>query len=148
MRAVVLLALCAAPAAAQEAPAFDPAPMVACLEAEGGRDCAGRAARACMEGEGGQTTLGMNQCLAAERDLWDARLNDAYRLGMDRVTPVRAEALREMQRRWIAFRDAACNYEAARYDGGSLAGTVRLQCQMELTADQALRLDASLAEGG
>lgn len=148
MRTVVLLALCAAPAAAQEAPSFDPAPMVACLEAEGGRDCAGRAARACMEGEGGQTTLGMNQCFAAERDLWDARLNDAYRSGMDRFTPVGAEALREMQRKWIAFRDAACDFEAVRYDGGTLAGTVRLQCQMELTADQALRLDASLAEGG
>ena len=148
MRAVVLLALCAAPAAGQEAPAFDPAPTVACLEAEGGRDCAGRAARACMEGEGGQTTLGMNQCLASERDLWDARLNDAYRSGMDRIPPVRAEALREMQRKWIAFRDATCNYEAVRHDGGSLAGTVRLQCQMELTADQALRLDASLAEVG
>lgn len=148
MRMAVILAFCAAPALAQEAAIFDPVPVDACLQAGGGGDCAGEAARACMEGEGGQTTLGMNQCLLAERDLWDARLNDAYRSGMDRITPVRADALREMQRKWIGFRDAACDYEAARYDGGSLAGTVRLQCQMELTAEQALRLEASLAEGG
>ncbi|WP_265499443.1 lysozyme inhibitor LprI family protein [Paracoccus beibuensis] len=146
MRPLLVLALSAAPAFAQGG--FDPAPVSDCLAAEGGRDCIGLAARACMEGEGSQTTLGMNQCYADERDLWDGRLNDAFGSAMQTLPPVRAEALREMQRAWIGYRDAACAYDAARYDGGSLAGTVRLQCQMQLTAEQALRLQASLAEDG
>lgn len=148
MRVLIVLALSAAPAFAQDGPKFDPAPVTDCLAADGGHDCIGVAAISCMEGEGGQTTLGMNTCLAAERDFWDGRLNDAYRSGMANTTPDRADALRQMQRAWIGFRDAACDYDAGRYEGGSLAGTVLVQCQMELTATQAMRLEASLGEGG
>ena len=45
-----------------------------------------------------------------------------------------------MQRSWIAFRDAACSYEASRWGGGSGAGPAATGCVMQLTARQALRL--------
>ncbi|NHF72061.1 lysozyme inhibitor LprI family protein [Paracoccus xiamenensis] len=156
MRALALLLLVAAPAAAQDF-SYDPALLTNCLQANADKPdrCIGTAARACMEGEGGSTTVGTVSCLAGENAQWDSILNQAYeavladaeqgdaemkKLGSaaDPQTP----ALREMQRAWIAFRDAACVYEASRWGGGSGAGPAATACAMELTARQALRLKA------
>ena len=161
MRAALILALLAAPAAAQEAPPFDPAPLLACLEGGGtADDCAGLAANACMEGEGGSSTVGMGFCLGAERDWWDGRLNDSYRQAMTRAQEADAElkelgsaaapqapALRDMQRAWIAFRDAACTHEATRWGGGTGAGPAAAQCALTLTARQAMHLDGLTRDG-
>lgn len=159
MRAALILLLLAAPVAAREPPAFDPAPLLACVEG-GGDDCAGLAANACMEGEGGSSTVGMGFCLGAERDWWDARLNDRYQQVMTRAKAADAEleglgsaaapqapALRDMQRAWIAYRDAACTYEATRWGGGTGAGPAAAQCALSLTARQATYLDGYLREG-
>lgn len=166
MRAVVLALLLAGPAAAQDAgqdgpPPFDAGPLMACLEGDAPADsCIGLAATACMEGPDGQTTVGMGFCLGAERDFWDDRLNTAYGEVMGRAEATDAEmadlgsaaapqapALREMQRRWIAYRDAACEYEAVRWGGGTGAGPASAQCALTLTARQALWLDDYLVEG-
>lgn len=159
MRALLALALMAAPAWAQDPPPFDPAPVLACLE-DDGQDCAGLAAAACMEGPGGSSTYGMSYCLGQELDFWDARLNEAYgRVGeqadaadaeQDRLgyqAPQQRPALRDMQRAWIAFRDASCSYEASRWGGGTGAGPAYAQCALSLTARQAMLLDGYLREG-
>ena len=113
-----------------------------------------------MEGEGGSSTVGMGFCLGAERDWWDDRLNTAYGEVMTRAEagdaeldsldaagPRQAGALRDMQRAWIAFRDAACEYEATRWGGGTGAGPAAAQCALTLTARQANQLDGYLREG-
>ncbi|TJZ93887.1 DUF1311 domain-containing protein [Paracoccus gahaiensis] len=162
MRAVALALLLAGPAAAQDGPPpFDAGPLTACLEGDAPADsCIGLAATACMEGADGQTTVGMGFCLGAERDLWDDRLNTAYGALMERAQATDAEmtglgssaapqapALREMQRDWIAYRDAACEYEAVRWGGGTGAGPAAAQCALTLTARQALWLGGYLVEG-
>ncbi len=92
MRILFALALLANPAMAQDAPAFDPAPVLACLDSDAAPDsCAGLAANACMEGEGGSSTVGMGFCLGAERDWWDDRLNTAYGEVMTRAEAGDAE---------------------------------------------------------
>jgi len=161
MRALLVLLL-ASPAAAQDGPLpFDPAPVTACLASDVDPDsCAGRAAALCMEAPGGATTVGMGYCLDQERDFWDKRLNTTYGAVMDQAraadaeaaeaglsAPEQAAALREMQRRWIAFRDAACTFEAARWTGGTGAGPAATQCMLTLTARQAVWLDGYLHEG-
>lgn len=147
----VLLALAAVLVAAQD---LDPAAAEACLAAgraamrEGGMadaSCVGQAAQAC---EGAQpTTLSMNACRAAEAAWWDDRLNRTYgdlRGLLETRGADRAGGLREMQRAWIAWRDAACAYEAGQFAGGSLAGTVLAGCRMQRTAQQALWLAGEL----
>lgn len=158
MRGAVLLAMLAAPAWAQDSPVFDPAPILACLP-DGGEDCIGLASSACMETGGGSTTVGMGFCLDAERRFWDDRLNGSYRQVMAQakaadadpaepgLVPRQVPALRDMQRHWIAYRDAACAYEATRWGGGTGAGPAATACAMQLTARQALRLDGYLREG-
>ena len=45
-----------------------------------------------------------------------------------------------MQRAWIAFRDARCNWEAALWQGGTGAGPAQLSCLMVETGRQTMAL--------
>ena len=151
MRAVLaVLMLCPVPVAAQVL-VFDIAPVEACIRAGGGESCAGQAAAACMEATpGGQTTVGMGGCLDRERAQWDGWLNTVYQQHHATLAARRAEvlshardeaeALRDMQRAWIAFRDAKCAYEAAQWGGGTGAGPAAINCHLHETARQMLYL--------
>ena len=117
-------------------------------------DCVGRAARLCMNSPGGDTTIGMIDCLQGELHYWDKRLNTAYAKRMadakkqdaelrklKSAAPSLEEALRKMQRGWIAYRDAACLYEQTQWQGGTGGGPATAACQMNETARQTLRLE-------
>lgn len=123
--------------------------------------CVGASAEHCMETtDGGWSTYGMGQCLDQERAYWDARLNAAYKevrskrqatdaemkeLGSS--APNQGEALLAMQRAWITFRDASCDYERSLWGGGTGGGPATVSCLMSMTAQQALSLEADgLAE--
>ena len=141
---------------------FSPDSTEICLDglgdAEKPGDCIGASATACMEAtEGGWSTVGTGACLEAERAYWDQRLNVAYRALMEKRRADDAElvdlgypsaslavTLRDMQRAWIGFRDAACAYERAQWTGGSGAGPATLSCLMYRTGEQALYLETNL----
>jgi len=125
------------------------------------RACIGLAAEACMAAtEGGWSTIGMVGCVSAEHDWWDADLNTTYRDLRARERqgdadwpqtpgilprPSGADALRDMQRAWIAWRDATCLYEELDWWGGTGAALIGASCRLQLTAEQALRLRGYLA---
>jgi len=156
------LLLLSGPATAQEM-AFDLAPTADCLANSRFEDrivCAGRAAETCMEANPlGTSTQGMSFCLDQEWRWWDSALNIAYGrlMPMERSADAanaaaggyaasRADGLRAMQRAWIGWRDAHCAYEALQWDGGTGAGPVATACLLEMTARQALALQARLEE--
>ncbi|UWP97434.1 DUF1311 domain-containing protein [Aliiroseovarius crassostreae] len=134
-----------------------------CLAEKGGEgeahQCFGASANACMEStEYGWSTASMVQCLDAEAHDWDRRLNAAYGLLMKQSkivdaemaelgssVPSQAEALRAMQRAWIPFRDASCEYERSTWGGGTGGGPASLSCYLDLTARQAWSLEQNLA---
>jgi uncharacterized protein YecT (DUF1311 family) len=65
--------------------------------------------------------------------------------------PEHAQALRDMQRAWIGFRDATCAFERAYWGGGTGGGgtgggLAQVSCLMQMTGEQALYLKASGAE--
>ena len=158
--------LLAAPMALAQGPAFDGAPIDACLAEQSGdggqpHSCIGTAATACIAGPDGGTTVGMSICLTGEYEHWDGLLNSAYAEAMQKAeatdadmkkigSSVEAQAplLKEMQRKWIAFRDAACNWERSKWGGGTGGGPASVDCAMTLTAEQYLRIAPSLREGG
>ncbi|WGH77631.1 lysozyme inhibitor LprI family protein [Jannaschia ovalis] len=162
IRALLLAALAAGPAAAQDV-IFAPAATEACLAATAPRDradCIGLSAGACVaDTPGGETTVGMGACLYSELQYWDDRLNAAY--GTLRAAhaatdaemrsaggnpPSMADALRDMQRAWIPYRDAACAYARSQWGGGTGGGPASADCLMRLTGEQALRLERELEE--
>jgi uncharacterized protein YecT (DUF1311 family) len=133
---------------------FDMSATDSCLAAaegqQSGQSCVGASANACMEAtQGGSSTVGMGACLAAERDAWDARLNEVYQASMaaHRASDAEykpalseAESLRDAQRAWIPFRDANCLYEISHWGGGTGAGPAGTACTMRMTAGRALEL--------
>lgn len=159
-KSLAVLGLSLAPLAAQDL-TFDPAPLDACLadisDGVQSSDCIGRASSACMEQPMGETTPGMGFCLNAEYEIWDAKLNEAYQSlraqyqeqDADRFegAPSLADALRDMQRGWIGYRDARCEFEAAQWAGGTGASPAYLGCIMQVTADQTVYLWSVLHDG-
>ncbi len=103
---------------------------------------------------GGETTVGMSSCLDQEVKQWDGWLNAAYGTLLSKAQASDAESakwgtsapkitpvLREMQRKWIAFRDTTCDFEMSQWGGGSGTGPAGLNCLLRLTADQAIYLE-------
>ena len=119
------------------------------------RACIGRSANACIDATpDGSTTVGMGYCIDREREYWDTRLNRAYKAIRNKAraldgemkeigssAPALAPALRDMQRAWIGFRDATCDFEMAQWGGGTGGGPALLGCLMRLTAEQSLYLE-------
>lgn len=134
----------------------------ACLDARQGGDrlgCVGVAASLCQYEGGGSSTAGVAMCLNAEAEVWDKRLNKAYSDLIAKVASSDEELkgllasfiegeplLRQMQRNWIAFRDAACEFERSTWGGGTGAGPASTACVMQLTAEQYFRLQDHLGE--
>ena len=90
----------------------------------------------------------MSGCLDRELQYWDAKLNENYASALRRARDAdgdtdgapSATALREMQRAWIPFRDATCDYERSQWGGGTGGGPATSSCLMRLTGQQALYL--------
>lgn len=156
-RLLSTLVFCAAPLQAQEVK-FDPVHTEACLQeaVEYGerRACIGASANQCMETTpGGYTTVGQGACVWEELQWWDARLNANYKAtraqakaaddelkSLGSSAPSQEIALRDMQRAWIAFRDAKCGYERTLWGGGTGGGPAEAWCRLYETAMQAMDL--------
>lgn len=155
IRHVFIALMLATPAVAQDIE-FSTDATENCLENDGA-DCIGRSADACMEAtDGGTSTAGMGACLEKELEWWDGRLNAAYGKAMEVARSAdeaegersltQADALRDMQRAWITFRDAKCDWETVQWGGGTGAGPARLSCLMHTTGEQSLVLERHLEQ--
>lgn len=153
-RIVVALALfaSASPALAQEdlLPA-DKAGMEQCLQSAAGRgaradECIGFVQDPCQETEDGQSTAGSVACIAREHAFWDRLLNQSYARLRETGTGDRNAALRDLQRQWLAWREARCAYEAQQYEGGTYANVAANGCFTLETARRAIDLTAMVAE--
>lgn len=157
MTRAAIIAFCLAGPAAAQGVVFDFAVTQSCIERatswEGQLGCIGSAAGACMDAsEFGFSTVGQSACFDAERGAWDAWLNRLYpklleatrHADEDRMegAPSQADALREMQRAWIGYRDKSCEFEASIWGGGTGAGPAFVGCLMVETGEQVLRLNS------
>jgi len=164
MKIAAIALACALPGAGQaQELIFNMRQTLSCIEAAptgaAARACIGASANACMNAtDMGSTTVGMGGCIDRELSYWDGRLNASYRAlrARDRSEDAefagaagyvsQADALRDMQRAWIGWRDATCDYERAQWGGGSGGGPATLGCLMRLTAEQALYLETMMVE--
>ena len=86
-------------------------------------------------------------CASIALDAADASLNEAWpkavalareqdAADLPEGLPSRANLLRDAQRQWIAYRDAACEAEGAQYYGGTIQNQIFLDCITRLTKDR------------
>lgn len=75
----------------------------------------------------------MNACASRDYKQADADLNAAYKQVMSRLGDPTKTKLRQAQRLWIPYRDAACDAEASQFEGGSLQPLIVLTCFERLT---------------
>jgi uncharacterized protein YecT (DUF1311 family) len=93
----------------------------------------------CMEKSGGVTSE-MLECSNTEMTDQEKRLNTAYQALLKDVKAKRKEELRKVQRLWVSFRKANCDfYHDA--DGGTLASLSSASCYLSATANRAKELE-------
>ena len=83
-------------------------------------------------------------CISAEFDRQDTRLNDAYKKLISKLSKDRAKSLVEAQRAWIKFRDANCGFYNDP-DGGSAAHIAGNECMLNATVERANELENLLS---
>ncbi|MGY0561353.1 lysozyme inhibitor LprI family protein [Luteimonas sp. A277] len=94
---------------------------------------------ACME-QSNSVTSNMLDCIAAELQTQDARLNSAYRTLQAQLSSERKQELTAAQRLWIQYRDANCGFYADP-EGGTFATLASNQCVLDETTQRAEELE-------
>ena len=119
---------------------FSAALTIAAAHAVSAQEIGPRKQRAtCMDKSGG-TTMGMIECVTAETQRLDARLNQACEAVMAELLPERKKQLLETQRAWIEFRDANCSFYNDP-DAGTLARVNANDCMLTSTAARVHELE-------
>lgn len=86
-------------------------------------------------------TVATVDCIGAETEQQDARLNTAYKTAMAAFEPAQQAQLRDAQRAWIKYRDANCGMYY-RLTGGTMDQINGASCVLEMTKTRATELSA------
>lgn len=98
----------------------------------------------CMEKSGG-VTQNMLNCIHAETERQDDRLNAVYKKLMANLRKAQQERLKKAQRFWIQYRDANVEFYGDP-EGGTLARVTAASTFLQMTADRADELEAAIQE--
>src|SRR5258708_40327913 len=91
------------------------------------------------------TTYDTSVCLTKVHDKVDAQMNAIYQraLGMTkRFGGADIENLKDAQRKWVAYRDAACKAEYGLWSGGSGGPNARAICEIRLSRQRTEDLES------
>jgi uncharacterized protein YecT (DUF1311 family) len=86
-------------------------------------------------------TPAMGACISAEHDVQDGRLNQAYKMVMQRLSASKKIKLRNSEKLWISQRDKDCKEERDSYEGGSMASLVWGTCMINATIKRTMWLE-------
>ncbi|MEY3220958.1 MAG: hypothetical protein RIT27_2315 [Pseudomonadota bacterium] len=93
----------------------------------------------CMDKAGG-VTVNMLNCIDAETQRQDKKLNTMYQNVMKSLTDKRKEQLKKAQQIWIKYRDANCGFYHDP-EGGTIASISGANCVMDMTTQRAKELE-------
>ncbi len=115
-----------------------------CFAQKGGTpkddQCIGVVAARCSKKPENQGGLSRADCYRIEQAVWDKLLNETYKeLQGDLDEEEHKTKLRDMQRAWIASRDATCEFYHVKIQG-SMAVPMSANCFLTETAKRALFL--------
>jgi len=93
----------------------------------------------CMNQAGGITSE-MLSCIGEAQDRADARLDTTLGKAKSSISPARRASLYEAQERWLAYRQAHCDF-LADPEGGTAASVISADCWLSLTEERVAFLD-------
>ena len=108
--------------------------------------CIGIVSNPCLDGPRTKSTADMNACIDRERAVWDDILNETFRRLREKLDEAQRVKLRDMQRAWLASRDATCAFYWDFYQG-TMASPMAASCVNRETARRALFLLGFLYDG-
>jgi len=82
----------------------------------------------------------MNNCAGKAFKAADANLNRVYDQLMTKLEPAGRAKLKEAELAWIKYRDATCDYEGSRYEGGTMRPMIEAFCLERVTKARAAEL--------
>lgn len=94
----------------------------------------------CIEASG-YGDAAMTECYDIELSVQDGRLNQAYKMVMQRLPAPRKTALRNEERAWIKRRDALCQRHAAPEAGGTMYDVMLSSCLVDETIKRTIALE-------
>lgn len=92
------------------------------------------------------STVAMSSCIQAETQLQDQRLNRVYKQLATKLDAGQQKSLRDVQRQWIAYRDANCKFHV-QASGGTMAQLEGGMCVLDMTRERAAELERVLSPG-
>ena len=98
------------------------------------------ALKRCIENSG-YGDAGMTECYDIELSVQDGRLNQAYKMVMQRLPAARKTALKNEERAWIKRRDAICQRHAAPEAGGTMYDVMLSSCLVDETIKRVIVLE-------
>jgi uncharacterized protein YecT (DUF1311 family) len=90
----------------------------------------------CMDRSKG-VTVEMHDCIDAEYERQDARLNDVYKSAMARLSPAEQTKLRNTERAWLKTIKTHCDHAGDDNQGGTLQVIEIADCYLKETAKRA-----------
>lgn len=93
----------------------------------------------CLDKSGGVTT-NMRMCNSKELEYQDKLLNKNYKDAMKRLDKDKQDELKKVQRLWMKYRDARCNFQFG-LTGGTIDLLMGDGCLVDMTAQRAKELE-------
>ncbi len=94
-----------------------------------------------------QNQADLNQEAKTAYDKADAELNKVYKELRETLTEEEQARLKEVQKLWIGFRDKEAEFAASLYEGGSIAGMVKVNTMTTATEARVQGLKNLFLEG-
>lgn len=85
-------------------------------------------------------TVAIVDCVDAETERQDARLNEAYRIVMTGLSGAQKIVLRASERKWISDRTSRCT-KSAESEGGTLGNIIYADCILNETVKRTIWLE-------
>ncbi|WP_299185980.1 lysozyme inhibitor LprI family protein [uncultured Campylobacter sp.] len=95
------------------------------------RDESQRRIDECMQKD--SSTAGMIQCVNAEFAIQDKILNENYKKAMDVLTEENRKILKDVQRKWIAYKEAKCAFYPKQ---GTIHRLDAADCYLQMTKER------------
>ena len=96
-----------------------------------GRDESQERVDECMQKD--SSTAGMIQCVNAEFAIQDKILNENYKKAMDVLTEENRKILKDVQRKWIAYKEAKCAFYPKQ---GTIHRLDAADCYLQMTKER------------